>query len=794
MTTLKNTIYLVRRFKTATAFNLLGLIVAFAAFYLLMTQVIYQATYNHALKDADRLYLMENDIYVGGKNFSDYVDRPYAEALSKLPQVESVSLIFLNNHDNNEKSEELFLKGDETVAYICHSCNDKALSTLTDQVLDGSIEWTDEDKDGIVIPASIAIDYFGTVHAAGKELIYPVPNYNDKTRNDTILYKVRGVFKDFPENCETWNGIYYNMGDRFLHSMSICLFKCIFKLKEGTTDMDALDKAFRQTLLEDIRQYGDEEDIKKAKDARIYFTPIKDTYFEQKSYSFNERGYLAMFITLAITCLLVILIAAINFLNSKLAESPSRIHSLNTRHVLGMSMGSLRRGIVLECVLTTVIACLLAFLVCYFITQCPMTRNYTVGPLNLSDHWQLLLIMLGIAVVMGLLVGIYPAWFSTSFTPSIALRASYGLTPEGKKLRNLLMCLQFIISMLMVIYIGVLYLQGRYIFNSDYGFDKDRILVSSCHQTNISNNQALRQDLINIPGVESVSYSLFSLGSTDSHNILHDVIDGHKVDFPFLQCDNYFLHTLGIKIIAGRDFNESDTSALIINEAAAKQWKWAKPGVECTGTTIVGVCENTRFSSVRINNHIPFVFMLYRPWPLTDVNIRVAADADMSTVAKQVNQVMHRHYGETANDAVNFSETMDKIYFNEFRYMKQISFISLVCIIITLIGVFCLTLFETEYRRKEIGIRKVNGATKGEIIGMLCHNYVWHLLISFVIAAPLAYVAGKMTLAHFAERTTIPWWIYPLGLLIVGGVTLGTVILKSWHTACENPVNSIKTE
>ena len=793
MTTLKNTFYLVRRFKTTTAFNLLGLIVAFAAFYLLMTQVIYQATYNHAFKDADRLYLMENDLYVGGKEFSDYICRPYAEALRKLPQVESVSLIFANNDDSKERAKEIFLKGNEQVRYVCHNCNNKALSTLTDKVLDGSIEWTNEDREGAVIPASIAMDYFGTIHATGKEMTLLVTHRRNYAQSDTISFKVRGVYKDFPENCETWNSIYINLGDSFIHSPSVTLFKCIFKVKDGSTDMDALHQALMQTLTEDIRKIGDEEDVNRVKDSQIYFTPIKETYFEQKSYSFNERGHLAMFIFLILTCLMVILIAAINFLNFKLAESPSRMHSLNTRHVLGMSKGTLRRGVVMECVLTSVIACLLAFVVCYFITQSPVTNNYTVGQLKLSAHWQLVLFMLGLAVVIGFVVGIYPARFSTSFTPSVALRTSYGLTPEGKKLRNLLMFLQLLISMMMVIYIGVLYLQGRYIFNSNYGFDKDRILVSSC-KTDISRDQALYQDLANIPGVEDVSFSLFTLGGTDSHNIMHDTINGQKFKFPFLQCDSHIMRTLGIKIVAGRDFNESDTAAYIINEAAAKQWKWAKPGAVSTGAVIVGVCENIRFSSTRINNDMPFFFMLYRPWPLTEVNVRVTPDADMSTVAQQVSQVMHQHYGEAAKDAVNYTQTLDKTYFNEFRYMKQVTFISLVCVIITLIGVFCLTLFETEYRRKEIGIRKVNGATRGEIIGMLCHNYVWHLLISFVIAAPLAYVAGKMTLAHFVEHTPIPWWIFPLGFAVVAGVTLGTVILKSWRTACENPVNSIKTE
>ena len=117
-----------------------------------------------------------------------------------------------------------------------------------------------------------------------------------------------------------------------------------------------------------------------------------------------------------------------------------------------------------------------------------------------------------------------------------------------------------------------------------------------------------------------------------------------------------------------------------------------------------------------------------------------------------------------------------------------------ICIIVTLVGVFCLTMFETEYRRKEIGIRKVTGATTGEIIGMFCAQYVTLVLVSFVIAAPLAFIIGNMWLNNFAEHRSMDWWVFPLTLLVVGGLTIGTIILQCWRTARENPTDSIKTE
>jgi len=133
-------------------------------------------------------------------------------------------------------------------------------------------------------------------------------------------------------------------------------------------------------------------------------------------------------------------------------------------------------------------------------------------------------------------------------------------------------------------------------------------------------------------------------------------------------------------------------------------------------------------------------------------------------------------------------------YEKEFRFVNQMVTISIICIILTLIGVFCLTIFETEYRRKEIGIRKVSGATTGDIVLMFCRRYTWLLLISFAIAAPLAYYSGRLTLAYFAEHTRIHWWIFPVALVAVGIITLGTVAFQSWRAARENPVNNLKTE
>lgn len=807
MYNLNRTSNLNQRFKIAKAFNLFGLIVAFAAFYLLMTQLIYQATFNHSFKDSERLYLVENDVITIGKDLSDIVCRPYAEALSKLPQVESVSLIHPVPINSIRKFQFTFLKKDEQINYTTTYCNNTGLSTLTDRVVDGIIEWTDEDQNGIIIPESIAFDYFDTNQAAGKEMIHLRPKADDKTLFDTIPVKVIGVYEDFPENCEMLNYIYTNLHDYSLHELDF-RFKCIFKIKKSTINIDKLIDEFKEIVIEDIKQNSVSSEIdyliQSTQESRIKFVPIKETYFEHNTFSENERGYLPMFIILIISCFLVIIIATINFQNFKLAECPSRIRGINTRHVLGQSKQTLRNRIILQCVYTSTKACLFALLLCYIITLFQIPTSIVIGQLFLSSHKSLVLLMIILAIIIGFVVGIYPAIFSTSFTPSFALKTSFGLTPEGKRMRTILIRLQLFISILMLIYIGVLYLQGIFILKSDYGFDKDQIMLFS-HREDISTNQKFIQDLKKIQGVESVSFASSILGGADGHKSLETTNeDGNYFRYYYIETSNSFFRTLGIRIIDGRGFSDEDSVALIMNEAASKQMNWMKIGSKVSigwteenindSASIIGICENIRFSSTRNNNNKPFFFLLDKSRPLRDMIVRCSDDADTDNITRNINLILHQHFGEGFVEAVSFRETLDKLYSDEIRYINQISFVSMVCIIITIIGVFCLTLFETEYRRKEIGIRKVMGATKMEIIGMLFRSYTRHIIISFAFSSPFAYVACKHTLAYFAEHISIPWWIFPLCFVVISGIVFGVIFLKSWSIASENPVNSIKSE
>ena len=793
-----------RRFPLATAFNMIGLIVAFATFYLLMTQIIYQKTYNHDITDYKQLYRMESDYLFDEWDYCDIICRPFADALQRMPQVESYSLAEHINIPNSYATPSKFLKGDTVLEYTFTQGNNTVVSSLTDHRVDGEIEWTDSNRNGIIIPASIAKEYFGTTMAAGKSMLY-LYTVNNIQQIDTFV--VRGVYEDFAPNTEAWNCIYRNIGD-FDTLTFYTNYRCIVKFKQFPDDIKAWTDSLKRAIV-DMAITGSESPADPEEDTRLVmatkfkFTPLESSYFEHNSYTTGNSGFKAMYIILVLMSIIVIIIATINFLNFSLVESPMRIRSLNTRMVLGAERHTLRLGLVTECVIISLSACIIALACCALLINLPATRLLMDGSIVLGDHNTLILVILGIAVLVGIVAGVYPAIFATSFPPAIALKGTFGLTPQGRKLLTALLGMQLFISLLMVSYIGILYLQRNHIINSDYGYHKDQILTTSLPIDIIPDSiNKLQEQLLSIPGVQGVSFSNAPLGTTDSQYMIKKIHNNQLISYRFINTDTKYMSTMGIEMAQGRDFNNNDTTAAIINEAALQQWNWLKLGDKIPtsfyGTdsvTIVGVCKGFRYATTRIGNNRPFAFILAPDMLLNTLNVSTTAlKSNRERVRVEVSQTVKNMFGDEVKDAVYFNKELEKTYQNEFHFIKLVNILTFICLVVTFIGVFCMTMFETEYRRKEIGIRKVAGATTGEIVWMLCRRYGWLILISFALAVPIAWYSGDKTLNYFAQHTNNYWWIFPLGLLFVSFIMLGTVVLRSWRTARENPSESIKNE
>lgn len=784
---MKSLFYLFRRYKMASSFNLLGLILAFTGSYILLTQIDFIGSFNHGIKDYEKI----RRVYVGGTMLEGVwnatCNRLWAESFSKSPQVESVG--YMRNYGEMRFDKD----GSCIISPACLS-NDKMLTTINAELVDGTTDVGAAIDGGIIIPASLAEKYFGEVMVSGRAM----------TLSDGAKRTVVGVYKDFPVNSSFSNAVYMSMGDENVGNINNINYMVYIRTKSDANadDIDVLLKKIIDDVTLDY--YGDSDEAR-AFVGRIMFAtlPLDEEYLNGYDTS-SDNGRKTVFYILQLAVILLLLVALINFANFSMAQAPVRLRGINTRKVMGESDFSLRSQLMAEGVFVCLCALGVSLLAAACIGKWEHIGEYTLGVVGITENIGIVLAMVGVCVIIGLFSTSYSARYITSFQPAMVLKGNYGLNPRGRLLRQMLVGLQFVIAFILVIFVGIIYCQRSYIYNSDYGYDKDEILMADIIELPQGQYHALRSELEKINGIESVSFASQILGAADGHMSWGRGYGDVQYVFVALPVDWKFLRTMGIEIIEGRDFKESDGDVYIINEAMKKKY----PKIEVDkllcqeDLPVLGVCRNFRASSLRIDsNEEPIAFVIfgerYSDWgnAMNIAYIRMSANTDKKALRHKVNNVLASFFKDKATPELKFlDDYLEQTYRDEMRFMTQIEISTLLAFLITIIGVFCLTMFETEYRRKEIAIRKVMGSSVSEILSLFTRRYTIPLIISFLIAAPIGYYVSEQWLHHFAEHTPVHWWIFPIAFITVSIIVLVTVISQSWRVATMNPVESIQVE
>ena len=786
---LRNLMRIFRRFRTAMILNILGLAVAFTAFMLLMMQWNYDRQFDRNDPNADRIFRIAAQWDAGRAALTC---GPYGFAfMQSSPHIVGGCLLYALPGDESFTIEE---NGQRRVFKDkLHKVTSGLTKVFHFDLVEGDANAL-EASDKILIPESTARRWFGQAAATGRLV----------KLGDNRAMTVGGVYRDFPGNCSLGNSVYVAVRDNEsdLRVWTSFNYTCYIRLdQDNTADAQALVDAFaenNQDFLNFQKENGKMEMVAIA---------LPDIHtFEPLLFDPTPRTSPATMFLIFSIAVVILLIAAINYTNFSTALSPMRVRNVNTQKVFGASQASLRGALLAEAVIICLGAFLLGVLLLWGL------QDYNLNQLIQADirpeaHLPLIGLTALIALAIGLIAGLYPAYYTTSFAPALVLKGSFGLSPKGRMLRNLLMSFQFIASFALVIGALCMFLQNRYAQTMPLGFDKEWLVTSDIDKLVSSKRQVLEERLKQHPEVAGVAFSEMSFyGDNDNYAKWGRELKGKAISFDVLVVSPSFPKVIGIPVVEGRDFREEDSQrgngCFIFNQMAQDLYD-IQVGDKLYAEEVIGITDNFHYTSMR-RGISPMAFYAYGKnngntdelanQLYTNVYVRMNAGTDPTTAIQILRTELDTLSPGYPFDIRPFDEQLERAYKNEQRLATLISLFSLLAVLISIAGVFGLVVFDSEYRRKEIGIRRVMGASVGNILLMFNKSYLWILLVCFIIACPIAWYAVNEWLQSFAYRVPSYWWIFPVALLIVGSVTLLTVTYQNWHAANENPVNSLKSE
>ncbi len=805
----RNFLTTLRRYKISSLLNVIGLTLAFTAFYVIMTQVWWELGYNRSLYEADRIYLVENEDWYEPGKWSSWLNRPVPERVIASTAGVEVGGCMWGGFGSGTcwtSNEPSF--GYNKFSASCGSVSLPFLDVFAFRSVEGDVHDLGKPK-SVIVSREVA----ERMRVGVGSLIWVD---TDEPQPDGAM-EVVAVFEDFPDNsllgeCE----VVKNLGETNLYTTSEWSFNYFVKFRPGA-DPDEFARQWTNVnqemqceAAEKRAAAGDAADDDESGIYGVRLSPVSELYFESDSQAPCRQGSVVTTYTLLGIAVLVIVLAFINFVNFFFALVPVRIRTVNTFKVFGAPASSLRFNFVFEAFGLVLIALLAAWYVS-FALQGTEFASYISASLALSQNLEVVGLVAVVAFVMALAASLYPAWYITSFAPALVVKGSFGGTRSGRRLRTLLLGVQFFISIGLIIATSFIRLQHDYMMHYDMGFDKENLLAVRLSERGAASYDALRQKLLSDPQVKDVTGATSRLVSVGRMGWGRE-FKGRQVAFQSYVVQPDFLRVMGIPITDGRDFLESDfdkeLGTMIFNEAARREFEMQVGdrinGFVSPDEQIVGFCADFNFKPLQYGVS-PFCFYLLPKkiqqenyWHLPHVvYVRMTPGADIAAVTAHIRRCIAEVDPRTEpGDIVVrvFDEELGLEYDNERKLTAIVGLFALLAVVIALMGVFGLVLFETQHRRREIAVRRVMGASRGEILAMFNRRYVMLVAVCFVLAVPVSIWAVRHWLAGFAYAVPLYWWVFALALAGVLAVTALTVTVRSWRAVNENPAESVKSE
>ena len=801
---LKHSISSFKRQRSYIIINILGLSIGIACSLLIALYVINEASYDQYNVKKDRIFRTILNGKIGGQEVtassSPAIMGP--TMVKEIPEIED----FLRMNGRGPTIIE-YNKQTFTEDHIIEA-DSSFFNFFSIPVVKGDVKNLLNAPHKVVLSESTAKKIFGNENPIDKQI---------KIGTDTLLFIVTGVMADVPQNshfeANALSSFMTNPRSKEPHWMNNS-FSTYFLLKPNSS-YKTVDAKYPELLQKyvgpEIQKFTGislNDFVAQGNKYRFYLQSLNDihldTSIQQDFKASVDPKYLKIFGSIA---MLIVLIAAINFMNLSTAQASRRAKEVGIKKVAGSTRGMLVAQFLSESFILSLIALIVA--VIFIKLSLPFFNNLLGAKLSLSliSKWYIIPLLILFSVFVGVLAGSYPAFFLSSFNPYEVLKGSVKNSMRNGRLRRVLVVFQFAVSILLIVGTMIMYRQIKYMLNKDVGFKKEQLIVINRAEALGKKMKSFKETVKSIPGVVNISSSTAIPGRTNNNNGY--MMEGRK-DETFLMTTSWvdynFLETYGMTLDSGRFFNESFTSdkdACIINESARKDFKITdidktrfmepRDSGKINYLPVIGVVKNFNYESLR-NPIGPYILKFQNDYMLWGyITVRLSGQ----NYSKTINAIEEKWKEFVSNNPLQYyflDADFELMYKQEKQNAQMAVIFSILAIFIAALGLFGLTSFTVEQRTKEIGVRKAMGSSVTGIYIVISREVVILVSVSALIAWPLVYYWAGKWLQNFYYKINLGFFTLIVGLAIALGIAVLTISYRILRAARVNPAQSLKYE
>ncbi len=786
-----------------------GLSIGLTVFIVIALFINDELSYDKFNKNKDHIYRIAMDM---GPDFNNpLTPMPLAPALkSALPEINNVVRIV-----KNRDAKALFVYNDKRFYETNFMYADSSVfDVFTFDFISGDPQKALTDPNTLIIDRSTALKYFGTTNALNKII---------RIEGENKDYKITGIINDLPAQSHFHFNFLLSFSSLNQRHKDNWLIPYMFTYIVTRPDIsvNALEKKIGDIVVKNFAaQITEKSGVswsdfqkKNGHGINVYLQPLGSIHLHSNlRVELEPNGNYNYVLLFGIIAILILLLSCINFVNLSTASASIRSKEIVVRKVVGALRKNLVRQFLFESVVQCFIAVIISLVIVFF--SLPFVNQLTGKEMNLLQifHPVLLSILAGTLILVILFSGGYPAFYLSGLSPVKIFKRSFNSNRDGVSLRRLLIVGQFTISLTLIIGVIIVGRQISFMNNSDLGFQKDQLIVFPFHgDLSTDKKEALKADILKYKSVQSVTILNYLPGKEAYENQDVFIPEGKTKDqfvpLWYIRGDWDITKTMGFHLLNGRDFNPqmaTDSFGYILNETAVKQLGWKTDNaVGKTLSTfgdspddiikgrVIGVVKDFHFEN--FSNTIKPLLIGANPGYWRNVAVRVHP-GDISSTLAYLEQQWKAYEPDYPFEYYFEDQNFSKLWSSDQKLAVILELFTGIALGIACIGLFGLSVFAAERRIKEIGIRKVLGASVSRITVLLSKDFIALVTIAILIASPLAWWAANKWLQDFAYRIDISWWMFVLAGIIAISIALITVSFQAIKAALANPVNSLRSE